>query len=770
MRVVNLQNVEIVSSLKEHGSMRQQPASVSVIGQQKLEDNHITSLKGISNIVPNLFIPDYGSRLTSAVYIRGIGSRINTPAVGLYVDDIPYADKSGFDFNFYDVERIDVMRGPQGTLYGRNTMGGIIKIFTRNPLFYQGTTVNLGYSTRDNRRRVSLTHYHRPSNKFAFSAGGYYEGSDGLFTNDFTGKKVDALQAGGGKMRALWLPTNKLTLDVNLGYDYSDEGAYPYFYTGTLSGNEGFIQTGTDDAGNPTYKYDLSQYKGKITNNRESRYRRGMFNAGIGLKYRAKNFIMNSVTSYQNLNDRMFMDQDFMATDIYTIEQKQKINTLTEELTFRNTNNDKWERVSGINIMKQWLHTTGPVNFMDDGLRWLESNINSVFDNPNIPFKMSLTFNGDQLVMGGTFDTPTFNAAVFHQSTYHFNEHLSATAGLRLDYEKNTINYDAPATIDYTYTMPFMTLDLTSDISEYNGTMHTDYLKVLPKFALKYDFNNESNVYLSITKGMRSGGYNVQGFSEMLQGAMKYKMMEGTKAGIVEQWPEMQESLDRMMPTVVMPDVSEVEYRPEYSWNYEIGTHLNLAERKLRFDAAVYYIHTRDQQVARFVNSGMGRILVNAGKSESYGAEFSALCQITNRLALMGNYGYTHAKFTDYDSGNGSDYTGNYVPFVPMHTVNADLAYTIPFSTDGFCKSLTLGMNYLGAGRIYWTEANDASQAFYNTLGARIQLATKLFSLQLWAKNLADTQYNTLYVVSVNRGYEQHGKPFQMGVDMKFEF
>ena len=68
-------------------------------------------------------MPDYGSKITSAVYIRGIGSRINTPAVGLYVDNIPYIDKSAFDFNFYDIERIDILRGPQGTLYGRNHDG-----------------------------------------------------------------------------------------------------------------------------------------------------------------------------------------------------------------------------------------------------------------------------------------------------------------------------------------------------------------------------------------------------------------------------------------------------------------------------------------------------------------------------------------------------------------------------------------------------------------------------------------------------------------------
>jgi len=775
--IVEIQEVEVVS-LKEYAPLRQLPSSVTRINEKQLDDNHITSLKGVSGIVPNLFIPDYGSRLTSAVYIRGIGSRINTPAVGLYVDNIPFTDKSGFDFNFYDINRIEVMRGPQGTLYGRNTMGGVIKVFTLSPLFFQGTTAKLGYSSGDNRRTVSLTHYSRPWDSFAFSVGGYYEGSDGFYTNDITGKKVDALQAGGGRIRAIWGPIKKLNIGMNVSYDYSDEGAYPYFYTGTLDGNENFIKTGIDgNTGNDVYKYDLSQYKNKITNNRESSYRRGMFNASLSASYDAKNFRVNSMTSYQNLNDRMFMDQDFLNADIYTIEQKQRINTLTEELVVRNKNDYYWERVSGINLMGQWLHTTGPVTFCEDGLRWLESNINTVFDNPKIPFMMRINFNGDNLVMGGVFDTPTLNAAAFHQSTYHFNDYLSATVGLRLDYEKNSIKYDAPAVVDYTYSMPFLTLDLTSNIDEYNGSMHTDYLKLLPKFALKYDFNQENNVYVSASKGMRSGGYNIQGFSEMLQGALKHTMMEGVKAGIIKKLPFMEESLNNMMPTTEMPDVKNIEYRPEYSWNYELGTHLTMAQRKIKLDAAVYYINTKDQQVARFVSSGLGRILVNAGESESYGAELSALWQITDRLELTGNYGFTHSQFTNYDGGsnNGTtiDYSGCYVPFVPKHTVNGDLAYTLPLGkmeNGEFWRAITFGVNYSGAGRIYWTEANDASQNYYSTLGARINLETRLFSLQLWAKNITDAKYNTLYIVSVNRGFEQHGKPFQMGVDLKFEF
>ena len=346
LKQVDLKELEVVSSFKENGLLRQQASSVSLISQKAMEANHVTSLKGVSGLVPNLFIPDYGSRLTSAVYIRGIGSRINTPAIGLYVDDIPYVDKSAFDFSFYDIERMDVLRGPQGTLYGRNTMGGLVRIYTKNPMNYEGTDLRLGASSGDGRLSASVTHYHRICDDFAFSAGGYFEKSNGFFRNSLTGKKVDGVTSGGGRIRSIYTPTERLTFDVNINYDYSDEGAYPYYYTGSTTGDEHY-----------------GSQIGIISNNRESSYRRGLLNAGVNICYKADKWQLNAITGYQNINDRMFMDQDFLPDDIYTLEQKQRINTLTEEITIKNLGESKWKRVTGINLMRQWLHTEAPVTF-----------------------------------------------------------------------------------------------------------------------------------------------------------------------------------------------------------------------------------------------------------------------------------------------------------------------------------------------------------------------------------------------------------------------
>lgn len=760
--VVRLQEVEVVPMIRENGLMRQQPSAVSLIGQREMSSAHISSLKSASPLVPNLFIPDYGSRLTSAIYIRGIGSRINTPAVGMYVDDIPYIDKSAFDFNFYDIERIDVLRGPQGTLYGRNTMGGLVKVYTRNPLYYSGTDVHLGLASADAHRNISLTHYQHVNNQFAFSVGGYYEGSNGFFRNDLTGEKADKMQAGGGRLRALWLPSDAWKLDFTVGYDYSDEGAYPYYYTGVLTGTE-------------TYEDCL----GKIMNNRESRYRRGLFNAGLNLEYKADTWQLNAITGYQQISDRMFMDQDFLRDDIYTLEQRQRISTLTEEVTLKSTRKGWWQWVTGANVMYQWLNTDGPVTFLEDGVSGIiEEGTNSIFkrlqqSNPKMP-AMGISLKDRQFVVSSLMDTPTLGLALFHNSTFSWNN-WKFTAGLRLDYEQIRLDYYSNSDILFDFNIkmsPAMSMNYPDLKASplFDGKMDDHYLQLVPKFSILYELSGRSNIYASINKGYRSGGYNVQMFSDLVQGEMRSQMITAINEagkGVVQKMlgDEAYNSL------LTKGDVSSVSYKPEYSWNYELGSHLSLADARLSMDMALFYNRIYDQQISRFAPSGLGRMMVNAGKSESYGAELAAHWQPTRHLSLSGSYGYTHATFLEYEDGKGTDYSGNFTPFVPRQNLYLDASYSWFLGKERRDdQRLTLGASFMSTGRIYWTESNLSSQSSYNTLAARLAYETPLLTIMLWGKNLTNTHYNTFFFESAGRGFEQHGKPLQVGVDVSLHF
>ena len=133
----------VIKASKDNVTYKSMPASNSVISSNLIEDNEINTLDDLSGTAPNFYMPDDGSNRHLRFYRRGIGSRINAPSVRLYVDYVPYFEKAAFNFDFFDIKRIEVLRGPQGTLFGRNTMGGIVNIVTTSPMDYQGTHINL---------------------------------------------------------------------------------------------------------------------------------------------------------------------------------------------------------------------------------------------------------------------------------------------------------------------------------------------------------------------------------------------------------------------------------------------------------------------------------------------------------------------------------------------------------------------------------------------------------------------------------------------------
>lgn len=772
---VDMEEIVVIASPKENSLLRELPTSVTELSQKNMRSNQVTSLKSLNALVPNIFIPDYGSRLTSAIYIRGIGSRINTPSVGLYVDNVPYIDKSAFDFNYSDIERIDVLRGPQSTLYGRNTMGGLIHVHTKSPFTYQGTDVRLNagnYHTYE----ASLTHYHRISDRFAFSVGGFYEYNGGFFQNNaLNNQKADQGMSGGGRIHGILLPSDNLKLDLNISYEYTNQGGYPYFYLGRVSETEQPTDPRADKIGSISY-------------NEESTYRRSMLNSGFTLEYQADQFILSAVTGYQHLGDRMFLDQDFTEADIFNLEQKQRLNTISEEIMLKAKPGKRWQWTTGAFGFYQWLHTDGPVTFKRDGIESIiENNANSHFPNSPMAPTLKLSVHNPSLYIGGDFDTPILGAAVYHQSTLNdlFIQGLSASVGLRLDYEKNRMNYSSvsdPLDFNFTMRMESMGINLSDDMkapASIQGKLSNDYLQLLPKFSLQYKWNHH-NVYATVSRGYRSGGYNIQMFSELAQTEYQRSMMQAIKDNPKFDLPMMGDMIDKMIDKM-MPPEPDVEattiYRPEYSWNYEAGAHLSFFNSKLNLDLAAFYMDTRDQQVAKFSENGLGRITVNAGKSRSTGAELSLQAQATPALSFQANYGFTHATFTEYltnekgkNGYNTIDYSGNYVPFVPQHTFNVGAQYLLKLNKRYWLERIQFNANYNAAAKIYWTESNNAHQDFYGTLNGRVSFEKGPGSIALWIRNALNSEYTTFYFESMGNRFMQKGKPLQCGIELRCRF
>ena len=769
-----LDEAEVVAHPKEIGGTFVQPTAVSSLSGTRLESSGVARLTDLTAEVPALSIPDYGSTSSSAIYIRGIGSRINTPAVGLYVDGIPYANRASFVWRFYDIARLNVLRGPQGTLYGAGTMGGLISVESRSPYHYQGTSLHLGYATGDNHRTADVTHYHRPSQQLAFSVGGYYDGGDGFFTNSTTGRAADDGTSAGGRLRGLLRLPHQWLVDASVAFDFTTEGAYPYHYIGTRAREEEFADE-----------------LGLVTAGHEGTYTRRMVNVGITATHRGSRYTLRSATGYQYLNDHMMMDQDFLRTNLFTLEQKQHLHALTEEVTLRTANAGRWQWISGAIFSLQTLDTTAPVRFYDDGLAWLSSMIGG--NMPDLSAMglgaMDITLYSASpdapqqpgLMMAGQFSTPTYSAGLYHQSDFAITSRLHLVAGLRLAYEHDRMDYNTGTQVRYDFAMtssrmPLHLTDLTAAPS-YEGVLRRDYLALLPRLALRYDVSHDFNLYASLSRGMRSGGYNVQMCSDLLQGALRSTMVSGVKQATTDYFADLaakgmpQAVIDMIMggldkmPAFTAPDAAEAfPYKPEYSWNYELGLHYRHAAFSL--SAAAYYIAITDQQIARFAPSGMGRVMVNAGRSRSFGAELTAAytARLTAADDLVAHlaYGYTNAKFDDDDNHA-------FVPYIPAHTLGLDACYQHRFA-HGALRSLSFGINGNVVGRTYWTEDNLLSQPLYALLGARLVLDLGRVNITLWGRNLTGTTYDTFRFLSMQREFAQSGKPAQGGIDIRLSF
>ena len=733
-KVVDLDEVVVVAQPKEQVRLRLQPVSSSVFGSEQLQQLNVRDLSQLSQYVPSFVMPSYGSRLTSSMYVRGIGSRINNPAVGVYYDNIPLMSKAAFNNHFYMLDRVDILRGPQGSLYGQNTEGGLVRVYSKDPTKYQGTDIRLGIGN-GLWRNVEVAHHHRPSENLAFTVAGFYSGLKGFINNqNFEDKNDKSLEAG-GKARLIWLPSSKLKLDWTADYQWTNQNGFSYGEMGTSM-------------------VDITDPATTVMNG----YRRNMFTTGLSLSADMGSLLFTSTTSYQFLQDRMLMDQDYMTPDYLQLEQRQKMNALTQEFVVRSHDTHRWQHTSGLFASYQWLRTDAPVTFGPDMRAMLAKTILGYM--PERVQSMFTIWEIPTLDVTEQFHTPQFNLALFHESNILLTDRLKATLGFRLNYDRVKIDYNTEALmlLHYAAQMGARAMEYTNGLLSPLAQSHDKgFTQFLPKVGLTYTLSEQlGNVYALVSKGYRSGGYNIQMFSDILQTDL---MANGKDISSLQNETKTLEHTAEDYDAIA----ETIAYKPEESWNFELGTHLNLFGGSTHFDLALYYMQIRNQQLSIMEpNSNYGRMMVNAGKSHSLGAEATLRGRLLDNALDWGlTYGFTSAKFDEYDS-----YKDNYVPFVPQHTFSAMADYRF--------GQLTLGANLSAQGRTYWDEANLFSQPFYALLGAHADYDFGSVVISLWGRNLTNSRYNTFAVQSSAAGgtrfFAQRSTPFQFGLDLNIHF
>jgi len=705
-----------ITAIKQSDKLAQLPVASTSISGIDLDRLDIVSIKGVSDVVPNMFIPDYGSRITSSIYVRGLGARMDQPVVGLIVDNVPFLNKDAYDFDVADITAVEMLRGPQSTLYGRNTMGGQINVTTLSPLRFQGWRFGAEFSSGTT-LRANLSWYHkfRPGMGLSLSAGYLY--SKGLFRNRYNGKKIDGQRMFSSRLKYEWRISSDVMLQNVFSLSRLDQGGYPYESVKT----------------------------GEISYNDTCFYRRLLIDDGLTIRWRSPYFTFNSITSVQHIDDNMTLDQDFLPLDYFTLTQKKKETALTQDFVFRNPASDSpYSWLAGLFGFYKYLDMNAPVTFHDYGISSLiESHRNEA--NPDHP----IAWDTRSFPLNSDFTIPTFGLALYHESKYSL-QNWDFSLGIRFDYEHASLRYHSYCSTGYTIfnpgsdgtPIPDRHADLIIDDT---GRLKRHFFDILPKITVLYHLPvPESNVYVNVSKGYKSGGFNTQMFSDVLQQRLMGIMGIGSRLDI--------------------DDV--VGYDPEHSWNFEAGTHFSLWDGKMKAEFSLFYIDCRDQQLTMFPpGQTTGRMMTNAGKTRSLGFEISASVFPFDNLSFNLSYGYTNAKFRRFTDGRES-YRGKYIPYAPQNTLFLQGVYTLKLPSQSV-SSVTFDANLRGVGRIYWNEANSLYQPFYILPGASVTLSNKYGSLQFWGKNLSSTNYYTFYFVSIGNEFRQKGRSVDLGVTLR---
>ncbi|MCM1293823.1 MAG: TonB-dependent receptor [Bacteroides sp.] len=710
--IVGLNEVSV--SLIKSTSPVMFPASVTNINAEMIERYDIDGVKGVSEIAPNFYMPQYGSRMTSSIYVRGLGTRIDQPIVALNIDNVPLLNKDNYDFSFADLDRIEVVRGPQSILYGRNSIGGVINMSTYSPLKYQGVRALAEYGS-GNTWRTSLSIYKKLSSTLGLAIGGGYNGTDGFFRNLYTGKKIDTERNWMARTKLAWQPSSRFLLENSAWVSSTRQGGYPYESLAT----------------------------GEINHNDTCFYRRTSVIDGLTMRWFSDKVTVSSITAFQYINDNMTLDQDFLPQDYFTLTQKRHEWSMTQDFVVKGSAG-AYRYLGGLFGFYKRGNMSAPVTFKDYGIKKL------IEDNANRPGSpMQIRWDERSMYLASDFLLPNWGFAVYHKSQYDWGN-WSASVGLRLAYERNEIDYHSYVNTGITLyrqqgdaLIPIRQIPVSLDLAD---RLHQTSLQLLPEIKLSYNFNSHTALGIVVSKGYKAGGYNTQMFSDILQQSLM-GMMGGT--------PEY--------------DVDEIiSYDPEKSWNYELNATTSLFDNTLDLDATLFFIDSRDQQMTMFPDgTTTGRVMANAGRTHSKGIELTALWRAGDHFTVNASYGYADARFRKFNNGL-VDCKDNHVPYAPVNTLFASVTYRTPVNTS-WLQGIDINANCRGIGQIYWDEENTVRQPFYALAGLSVNMHTPIADFELWGENLTKTKYSTFYFESIGNRFVQRGNPRRFGVTVRFD-
>lgn len=693
------------------------PIAISALSAAQLEKQGASTLSGLQGSVPNLnIVQGRGSSSSANLFIRGIGQpdalQTFDPAVAVYVDGVYLSRIQGALLNMFDVQRVEVLRGPQGTLYGKNTIGGAVNVISRKPDLNQlRGEAAFTYGRFNETTAKGYVSAPLVPGSVALSLAGVYDNRDGIVTDPRTGKKYN--DRNNLSLRGILRAQASDRVEVLLAGDYTRQrnaltlgyATAPlvgFDYNATFTALTPFVISAAQPYGPYAYKASTSFTNGegqKLDHWGAS----GTINAEL-----SNTLTLTSITAYRRLLSKNYVDIDATQAKVGDVFVNVRQHQFSQELQLK-VDAGKLKGVVGAYYLNEHINSHQEA-YADSYLRYVGT-----------PLNFLRTIDDEQ-------DTKSY--AAFGQLTYDLTDRLAFTAGLRYTHETKKYFRTTTAT---TTSPVFAAINIVSRFTfpnslpaPLNTVDRASFDAWTPSFTLSYKPTAQTLVYASASRGFKSGGFNGRA-----------------------------NALADLTQSINGTNVVVTTFRPENVWTYEVGAKGSFADGRVVLSADVFRSDYKDFQ-ARVGGGNTGLTggsfpVLNAGKLKIQGVEFEAMVKPWSALTLTASMGYLDAQYQEFNDGRRApafscNPTGAKIickpAFAPPITFRAGGDYRIPI---GAAASLSLGGDVRFVDK-HWLSVDNRAGLFedgYVVGNVYAQLDFDKFYLRGMVKNAGDALYKT---------------------------
>jgi len=721
----------VVTARKREEALLNVPVTVDAFTQQTIQSAGIEAPRDFVALVPNMTLVEVQNVGNSFITIRGISQARNSePSVAVLVDGVLEPNPYEFDQELNDVTSIQVLKGPQGALYGRNAIGGAIIINTAEPSdhFEGAAKVGVGNGVSE-KAQVAVGGPIDSAGTLKYRASVNFYNTDGYLENTYLDHKADPYRDYSGRLRLLWRPSDQLTADLRFFGDHVETTAYYYIIP-------------RSDEANPFTSFSTPPNANDITSpiqtNNLGTDTRDVSDIALKLDYAMAPGTFTSITDWDHTKEIDTGDAyDFrpITSSIFyncpsclgipppyplpsqggpfDLSQSQFIDVTTwsQELRFTSNKVGGFAWIAGA----YFIHTDRFIstdNIVDRG-----EGVPRVYRDPIVDPTNPFATNTNVTFLA---DSQSNNAwAVFADATYDFTRQLELDVALRYDEDQRQNTTDTPNQFLPAATKP----------AAYTGLVRKEtFDAVQPKFTLRYKPSDNITLYGGWSRGFRSGGFNQTGVGAVAAAAGQKGVHDIFQAEIADTW--------------------------------EIGMKSEFLDRRLAVNAALFDTTSTNGYFFYFDATTSTQNLGNLD-ARYKGGELELTAVATNWLDLYASFGYTDGKITNMEDPT---VVGNRPPLLTKDTINAGFQVHQPL---GGGVNGVLRLDYQMIGTTWWDPYNVTSRDPVDLLDLRAGLEGERWSVTAWSKNLTNKVYNAEFSAG---GFLWRAPPRRYGLDFTFKF